>query len=78
MAIGDELASLDFQSMIGGPLNAVIKAQAQSAITSVDFIKAVGFNSDDEGNVTEPVMVSFKYQKPVQRLRQKMVLQAQQ
>ncbi|OQX64137.1 MAG: hypothetical protein B5M56_00755 [Desulfococcus sp. 4484_241] len=66
MAIGDELASLDFQSMIGGPLNAVIKAQAQSAITSVDFIKAVGFNSDEDGNVTEPVMVSFKYQKPVE------------
>ncbi len=66
MAIGDELASLDFESMIGGPLNAVIKAQAQSAITSVDFIKAVGFTTDDAGNVTEPVMISFKYDKPVE------------
>ena len=42
MAIGDELSSIDFQSMIGGPLDAVVRAQAQSAQTSVDFIKAVG------------------------------------
>ena len=41
MSIGQELSSIDFQSMIGGPLNAVIKAQAQSAQTSVDFIKSV-------------------------------------
>lgn len=66
MAIGDELASLDFENMIGGPLNAVIKAQAKAAVTSVDFIKAVGFSTDDEGNVTEPTMVTFSYSKPVE------------
>ncbi len=66
MAIGDELASLNFESMIGGPLNAVIKAQAQSAVTSVDFIKAVGFDTDDSGNITGPTMVTFKYSKPVE------------
>ena len=66
MAIGDELASLDFESMIGGPLNAVIKAQAQAAVTSVDFIKAVGFDTDDAGNVTGPTMITFKYMKPVE------------
>lgn len=33
MAIGDELSSIDFESMIGGPLNAVVRAQAQSAQT---------------------------------------------
>jgi len=64
MAIGDELSSLNFESMIGGPLNAVIKAQAQSAVTSVDFIKAVGFDTDDSGNITGPTMVSFKYKRP--------------
>ncbi len=68
MAIGDELASLNFESMIGGPLNAVVKAQAQSAITSVDFIKAVGFNTDDSGKIIDPVMVSFKYDKPVETI----------
>lgn len=60
MAIGDELANLDFSAMIGGPLNAVIKAQAQSAITSVDFIKSVGFDKD--GNVEQ---VQFTYNKLV-------------
>ncbi len=66
MAAGDELANLDFESMIGGPLSAVVRAQAQSAVTSVDFIKAVGFNTDDDGNVTDPVMVTFSYDKPVE------------
>lgn len=62
MAIGDELSSIDFQSMIGGPLDAVVRAQAQSAQTSVDFIKAVGF--DEDGNT--PTMVTFSYMKPVE------------
>lgn len=60
MAAGDELSALDFSSMIGGPLNAVVKAQAQSAQTSVDFIKSVGF--DAEG---APKAVDFSYKKPV-------------
>ena len=66
MAIGDELSSLDFESMIGGPLNAVVKAQAKSAVTSVDFIKAVGFESNDQGEVTGPTMITFQYDKPVE------------
>ncbi|MBP7133541.1 MAG: DUF2589 domain-containing protein [Aquabacterium sp.] len=60
MALGDEIANLDFAAMIGGPLNAVIKAQAQSAITSVDFIKSVGFDKD--GKVEQ---VAFEYMKTV-------------
>jgi hypothetical protein len=67
MAIGDELSSLNFESMIGGPLSAVIKAQAQSAVTSVDFIKAVGFDHDAQGNITGPTMVSFTFDKPVEQ-----------
>lgn len=67
MAIGDELSSIDFQSMIGGPLTAVIKAQAQSAQTSVDFIKSVGFNAADaQTDPGKPTMVSFTYDKPVE------------
>lgn len=61
MAIGQELANLDFESMIGGPLNAVVRAQAQSAVTSVDFIKSVGFDSDDN-----PTMVDFEYMKAIE------------
>jgi Protein of unknown function (DUF2589) len=62
---GQELSSIDFQSMIGGPLNAVVKAQAQSAQTSVDFIKSVGFNSEgtDKG---KPTMVTFEYVKIIE------------
>jgi len=67
MAIGQELSSIDFQSMIGGPLNAVIKAQAQSAQTSVDFIKSVGFNpSDAQEDPGKPTMVTFEYDKIIE------------
>jgi hypothetical protein len=53
---GQELASLDFSNLIGGPLNAVVQAQAKSAITTAEFIKSVGF--DKNGSV---VNTSFKY-----------------
>jgi hypothetical protein len=67
MSLGDELSSIDFQSMIGGPLIAVIKAQAQSAQTSVDFIKSVGFNDPEaDENAGMPTMVTFTYEKPVE------------
>ena len=62
MAIGEELSSIDFKSMIGGPLDAVVRAQAQSAQTSVDFIKAVGFDEDSN----EPTMVTFSYMKAIE------------
>lgn len=68
MAIGDELASLDFANLIGGPLNAVIRAQALAANTSVDFIKSVGFEADDAGgeNAGKPTMITFKYDKAIE------------
>lgn len=67
MAIGQELSSINFQAMIGGPLNAVIKAQAQSAQTSVDFIKSVGFNAPDaQTDPGKPTMVTFEYDKIIE------------
>ena len=66
MALGDELASLNFESMIGGPLIAVIKAQTQSSLTAVDFIKSVGFTKDAKGDITSPMMVTFAYEKMVE------------
>ena len=66
MAIGDELSSIDFSAMIGGPLSAVIKAQAEAAVTSVDFIKAVGFETNEDGEVTGPLMITFSYDKPIE------------
>lgn len=67
---GQELASIDFESMLGGPLVAVINAQAQAAITTVNFIKEVGFKKSaqdqvagDDTTTEEPIYVTFKYPK---------------
>ncbi len=58
---GGEIASLDFSNLIGGPLTAVINAQAQAAKSTIDFISSVGF--DEERN---PIYVKFKYPKQTQ------------
>lgn len=67
---GQELASIDFESLLGGPLVAVINAQAQSAVATVNFIKEVGFKkpsaeevAGDDTTTEEPIYVSFKYPK---------------
>ena len=66
---GQELASIDFESMIGGPLVAVVNAQAQSAMATVNFIKEIGFKKlegeqDLESAETgDPIYVKFKYPK---------------
>ena len=69
---GQELASIDFESLLGGPLVAVINAQAQSAVATVNFIKEVGFKKPTAeeaagGDTTteEPIYVTFKYPKEV-------------
>ncbi len=54
--IGKELATLDFANLIGGPLNAVVEAQAKAALTTVNFIKEVAF--DQEGKARQ---VNFSY-----------------
>ena len=56
---GQELASLDFANLIGGPLNAIVDAQARSAIATANFVKQVGFDKD--GNV---INATFKYSRP--------------
>mmetsp|Transcript_5368 Transcript_5368/g.13485 ORF Transcript_5368/g.13485 Transcript_5368/m.13485 type:complete len:214 (-) Transcript_5368:309-950(-) len=67
--IGKELASLDFSRMIGGPLVAVVNAQVQAAIATVNFVKTVGFEpvlgpaaifSQTTGKAA---MVTFEYQR---------------
>lgn len=68
--VGQELASIDFASMLGGPLIAVVNAQSQAAMSSVNFIKSVGFEPatvDGDGNPVpgKPIYVSFKYPKEI-------------
>jgi len=70
---GQELSSIDFASMLGGPLVAVINAQAQAAMSTINFIKEVGFkklppDSEAAGGDTstlDPIYVTFKYPKEI-------------
>jgi len=57
MAVVNELAAIPFGTLIGGPLNAAIEAQTRAARTTVDFIKAVGF---DEENKVEYITFSYR------------------
>lgn len=69
---GEELSSLDFEALIGGPLIAVVNAQAQAALSTVNFIKTVGFQPPaedeldfDKQETMEPIYVTFKYPKEI-------------
>jgi len=58
-----ELGSIDFAKIIGGPLDACVKAQSNAAISTVSFIQQVGFEKDGEENKLR--MAEFKYKKHV-------------
>jgi len=68
---GQELASLDFHNLIGGPLVAVVNAQSQAAMATVNFVKQVGFNKlpvkkkFKQQETLDPIYVTFKYPKEV-------------
>ena len=69
-----ELSSIDFESLLGGPLIAVVNAQAQAAMSSVKFIKDVGFKPAeteefDAQETNEPIYVTFKYPKEISPYR---------
>ncbi|MFB9057782.1 DUF2589 domain-containing protein [Mariniflexile ostreae] len=55
-----ELGSIDFENLIGGPLNACVTAQANASMSTVNFIKEVGFTEDGDLR-----MVDFSYTKEV-------------
>jgi len=65
-SLGRELGSLDFSAIIGGPLQATVKAQALAAQTTINFIDQVGFtpvssDTDSGQDVMEVTMVRFNY-----------------
>src|SRR4051812_42829910 len=68
---GEELSSINFEAMVGGPLVAVVNAQSQAAISSVNFIKQVGFKQEateqnpEATETGDPIYVTFKYPKEV-------------
>ena len=57
---GQELADLNFDNLIGGPLGAVVSAQASSALETINFIEEIGLEME-EGEIN--CMTSFQYQK---------------
>lgn len=64
-----EMSSIAFDKILGGALNAVVSAQNTSALATVDFIKSVGFENDQNGNTIRPVYVDFKYPREVSPYR---------
>ena len=62
-----ELGSIDFATIIGGPLDACVKAQSNASLSTVNFIKEVGFETTGSGASAETKirMVDFSYKKEV-------------
>lgn len=57
------LQAIPFGSLIGGPLNACIEAQALAAKTTWTFIQQVGLNEDPQTKEKKAINVVFQYQK---------------
>ncbi|MCW3161981.1 DUF2589 domain-containing protein [Chryseobacterium oryctis] len=57
-----EIGSMDFSKIIGGPLDACVKAQSNASVSTVNFIKEVGFETDSNG-LNKLRMAEFKYKK---------------
>lgn len=55
------LQGLPFENLIGGPLNACIKAQNDAAKTSINFIDEVCLNKNEETGEKSAVYVSFSF-----------------
>lgn len=50
---GREISNLDFASLIGAPLNAIVEAQAKSAIATANFIREVAFDKEGRAVTSE-------------------------
>jgi hypothetical protein len=57
------LQAIPYSSLIGGPLDACIKAQAMAAQTTWEFIQNVGLTIDPDTGETKAVSVNFQYQR---------------
>ena len=64
-----ELGSIPYSTIIGGPLNAAVEANADASMTAAKFIQDVGFQ-ETQGmsgwdSERKPVYVTFSYKKEV-------------
>jgi Protein of unknown function (DUF2589) len=57
------LQAIPFSSLIGGPLNACIEAQALAAKTTWTFIQQVGLDEDPQTKQRKAINVVFQYQR---------------
>jgi len=62
---GQELGSLDFSQVIGGPLVAAVEAHNMAQLTVADFIQSIGFIQDSNGQTTGVRVVTFTYEREV-------------
>ena len=62
------LNGINYSALIGGPLEAAIKAQAMAARSTWEFIQEVGLNTDSDGQKSA-VNVTFLYQKDGELVR---------
>lgn len=62
-----ELGSIPYSTIIGGPLNAAVEANADASMTAAKFIQDVGFKEADDSwdSSQQPVYVTFSYKKKV-------------
>lgn len=64
-SIKNDFTGLPMEELIGAPLQAACKAQANLSQTSIDFIKNVGFkNTSDDSSNLEANMINFKFKRP--------------
>lgn len=61
-----ELGSIDFGQVIGGPLVASAEAHNMAQLAVADFIQTIGFiDTDNDGETDEVRLVAFTYQRDV-------------
>ncbi len=58
--VNETLQGIPFDNLIGGPLNACIKAQGDAAQTTMNFINSVGLTSKKDGT-KEAIYVQFQF-----------------
>lgn len=56
-----ELNNVDFEKLMGGPLQAAIKAQVASSNSTIEYIQEVGFNKNEDGEIESVKYVEFMY-----------------
>ncbi len=63
MAISSELASMDFESLVGGPLVAAVNAQSQASIAAAQFILNTAFEDPSGADPAKLKTVEMKVSK---------------